>query len=541
MASDANGQAQRLTGHALRNAHLRQRALARARSAPPLARTLVRIRADTLGLTRLELARRSGISRGTLRDVELGIHTPTRRTLQQFVAFCQRNGVPADQVEELRRLYAGVGETLGELLARLELRAGSPRELARRVGISPATLWEYRRGNFPLPLSLLIRLCEAAGEDATPAELVWHRTERQRLLDRGYPESLAEFWVLCARAGIAERHLLERGLATATVRRLRYLEVPPWEQVKAVARTLCRDEAELCHLRELWERDERRHGRSDRDGFGPRLLQMRKKQGVSRRELADLFDLKGKKPARVIKAIEEDGFYSAQAFPAGLAALVTDDDTEQTRLLELWQKRRRLFHARHRPETRLDLRLRRELFGFELSQMQEILGYTSQEYQRIERGVTPLSDTARSRIVEALDRAGRQRVATLLDRRKQRDQERIAWRSPGSARALVALLARREGGYIPLARLLRQAGLRGVWAGRLRGIGRGDEVPTWHLLEQIARVGGILDSSTAYQDWADRYRALLQVNGSSPLGVEVRLLIAEVSSTPSSFSGRLEI
>src|SRR5439155_22524393 len=158
MRLDSANPAERLTGHALRNAHLRQRALARAETASPLARLVVKIRAELLGLTRLELARRSGMSRGTLRDLELGVHKPTRRILQQFVAFCRRAHVHPEQLEELHRLYAGRGETLEERIARLELLAGSPRELARRVGISPATLWEYRRGNFPLPLPLWQRL-----------------------------------------------------------------------------------------------------------------------------------------------------------------------------------------------------------------------------------------------------------------------------------------------------------------------------------------------------------------------------------------------
>src|SRR5437763_1580115 len=82
-----------LRGHALRNAHLRERSLARAQQAPPLARLIVQIRAKVLRMTRLECARRSGLSRGTLRDVELGIHTPTRRILQRFVSFCRERGV----------------------------------------------------------------------------------------------------------------------------------------------------------------------------------------------------------------------------------------------------------------------------------------------------------------------------------------------------------------------------------------------------------------------------------------------------------------
>src|SRR5438094_9254130 len=98
MLLDSQNHAERLTGHALRNAHLRQRALARAETVPPLAHLVVTIRAETLGLTRLELARRSGISRGTLRDPELGAHQPTHRIMRQFVAFRHQAPLPPDQL-----------------------------------------------------------------------------------------------------------------------------------------------------------------------------------------------------------------------------------------------------------------------------------------------------------------------------------------------------------------------------------------------------------------------------------------------------------
>src|SRR5262249_14198543 len=240
-------------------------------------------------LTRLEFARRSGISRGTLRDLELGVHTPTRRTLQQFVDFCRTRGVAPSDLEEVYRLYAGAGDGLGPFIARLELRAGSPSELAGRAGISPATLWEYRRGNFPLPLALLRRLCRAAGEDPTPAEALWQRAERQRLLARGYPAALAEFWVLCAREGHAEKHLPALGLSTAALRRLRYLELPPWPDVARAARALCRGEAELLNLERLWREEERGKQHPLPDPFGDALRHLRKRKGLTRREVADLF------------------------------------------------------------------------------------------------------------------------------------------------------------------------------------------------------------------------------------------------------------
>src|SRR5579885_463935 len=482
-----------LTGRARRNARLREQSLSRAAGAPPLARTLVHLRAAVLGMTRLEFARRSGVSRGTLRDLELGVHAPTRNTLRQLLTFYQRCRVPAELIEEVRRLYAGPGDTLTELIGRLELLAGSPRELARRVGISAATLWEYRRGNFPLPLDLLRKMCAAAGECADRAEALWHEAERQRFLDRGFPPALAEFWVLCHRQGYAEKHLAGLGLGTAALRRLRYLELPPWAEVAGAARALCRDGGELSRLQKLWEEEERDQPGRLPDPFGARIQQLRKKQGVSRRELADLFGVGGKKPARIIKHVEEDGFYSAQAFPAGLAAVLAEEDSARARLRKVWQARREQFHHRHRPEMRLDLRLAREWYGLGLADMEEVLGYSRLEYQRLERGVGPLLETARARIREAIELAGVRKVEALLQRRREREAARLAWRAPTSVPALVELLARREGGLVPLARLLRKAGQRCFWPARLRAIAAGSDVPAWPVVERLATACGVDD------------------------------------------------
>jgi transcriptional regulator with XRE-family HTH domain len=541
MPSASNNRRQRLQGHALRNAHLRQRSLARAEAAPPLARTIVHIRAALLGMTRLEFARKSGISRGTLRDLELGLHTPTRGVLQRFLDFCEKQAVAPEPLEVLRQLYAGPGDTLGEFIARLELRAGTPRELARRVGISTATLWEYRRGHFPLPLELLRKLCQAVEEDPAPAEALWRDTERQRFLDKGYPPALAEFWLLCARAGLAEKHVLKIGVSTAAVRRMRYLELPAWQEVAKAVRHLCRDEQEYRALEAIWNSAEREQRQQLVDGFGPRLKALRLEQGIHRRQLADLFGIGGKKPARVIKHIEEDGFYSAQAYPAGLTAVLTPVESERERLLQAWHQRRTQFHRRHRPETRIDLRLARELYGFGFQDMRAVLGYTSLEYQRIERGVGALLETARARIIQAIHRAGKERMQALLEQCTLRNSEQWAWQTPASAPALVALLVKREGGLIPLARTLRQAGLKGLWTGRLRSIATGSEVPAWSLLEQIGTACRVKDLMEARRDWRERYRAQLQAQCSSPLGVELRLLIAEVAPTLRAFSPVLKI
>jgi transcriptional regulator with XRE-family HTH domain len=539
MPQEANNHVCRLTGHALRNAHLRQRSLTRAQTAPPLARVIVTIRAQTLGMTRLEFVRRSGISRGTMRDLELGIHTPTRHTLQEFVDFCKRCGVGPAELEELCQLYAGPGDTLEQFIARLELRAGSTRELARRVGISAATLWEYRRGNFPLPLALLRKLCKAVGEDSGSAQTLWHASERQRLIDRGYPEAWAELCVWCLRQGHTESYVLDVGVTTTAFRRLRYLELPPWCEVAKAARALCASEDEWLALQKLWIRGEQDQLDRGRDGFGPDFKALREERGITRRELADLFGIGGKKPARIIKHIEEDGLYSAHAYPAALVAVVTDDAAVQERLLGKWRERRRQFQRRHRPEMRLDLRLERELYGFGPRDMEAVLGYSALEYQRLERGVAELSDTARERILHALHKAGQRRVVALLEQRQAQEADRQAWRAPATAPALVALLVQREGGLIPLARLLRGAGVKGLWPGRLRAMADGTDLPAWPILERIGRACGVTELEEARRDWAERYRAQLQGRCRSPLAVEVRLLIAQVATNLRDFSPRL--
>ncbi len=568
-----------LTGHALRNANLRQRSLKRSKSAPPLARKAVEVRVSDLGMTRIELARKSGISRGALRDLELGIHTPTRNTLERFIEFSDEAGVSEERLDELRDLYAGPADSMENVIARLELKAGSSPRLARRVGVSAATLWEYRRGNFPVPHEILRKMCETLKVEFERVEPVWQDSERERFLNRGFPESLAEFCMLRLRAGHAESDLLELGLGTAQLRRLCYLELLPWARIASVARTMCRNDDELRHLRELWQEDYRRQKDEGLHAFGLQLKKMREQQGITRREMSDLFLVGGKKPARIIKHIEEDGHYSQQAFPGGLVALIAEPnwdfssetaspatDTTSTmtqpessngelesaesqpgflqpelavELRRLWERRRTRFHLRHRPEMQLDLRLQREFFGFDVNDAARVLGYTSLEYQKIERGIEPLSDTARIRILGALAVAGHKKVAGIFERRSQRDSKRVAWKSPRSVSDMIRLLAVREGGLVPLSRKLKDAELAGISPPRLRSYLQEEETPSWSLLHGIAESCGVRNLGEVHINWIHRYREQLKQKSDSLLAVELRLLIAEVAPTLRAFAKRL--
>ena len=592
-----------LTGHALRNANLCQRSLKRSKNAPPLARKAVEVRVSDLGMTRIELARQSGISRGALRDLELGIHTPTRNTLERFIEFSDELGVSEERLDELRDLYAGPADSMENVIARLELKAGSSPRLAKKVGISAATLWEYRRGNFPVPHAILRKMCKTLKVEFEPVERVWHESEQDRFLKRGFPSSLAEFCVLRLRAGHAESDLLELGLGTAQLRRLCYLELLSWARVTNVAKALCRNDDELRHLREIWQEDYRRQKDEGLHAFGLRLKKMREKQGITRREMSDLFLVGGKKPARIIKHIEEDGRYSQQAFPAGLIALLADsllqDDQhsgettatgngvaaqspprnghpvngtpvgsaasasgnvaastdraetaiavaaerlgldDSLELRRLWEQRRIRFHLRHRPEMQLDLRLHREFFGFDVNDAAETLGYTSLEYQKIERGIEQLSDSARQRILEALSRAGYQKVSEIFERRNKRDKKRVAWKSPGSVSEMIQLLAVREGGLVPLSRKLRDANLAGISPPRLRSYLQDEETPSWSLLHGIAESCGVTRLGDVHINWIHRYREQLKQKSDSLLAVELRLLIAEVAPTLRAFAKRL--
>jgi transcriptional regulator with XRE-family HTH domain len=539
MLRRASPNGQHLTGHALRNENLRRRSLARSATAPPLARAVVEIRARELRMTRLELARRSGIGRGTLRDLELGVHRPTRQTLQRFIEFCSPQGVPDEKIGKLLDLYTGPCESLEHLISRLELRAGSARELARRAGISASTLWEYRRGNFPLSWSLLEKLCTAVGQDVESVERFWHACQRKRLVARGYPTAWAEFCVWCDRGNVALSRLTRLGVTSAALRRLRYLELPSWQAVAQAARKLCRNDDELKQLREQWNCDVAAQRDNPIDEFGLELRRMRLRRGLRRRELADLFGVGGKKPARIIKYVEEDGYYSVCVFPAGLVAVLAETDDDQQRLLGLWRRRRAQFVRRRRPETRGELRLAREIYGLTLDDVPDVLGYSSLEYQRIERGVEPLSESAGQRILEAFERAGQQRVAALLDKRATRLRDACAWKSPSTVAEMVSLLARREGGLAPLARQLQKSGCRGVSVPRLRAVARGADLPPWFWIKEVARVAKVPDLSRMRDAWQAVWRQRLQQSGLAPLAVELRLLIAESASSVREFSHRL--
>jgi transcriptional regulator with XRE-family HTH domain len=567
----ATSKPERLRGHALRNHNLRKKSLVRAQDAPPLAKKTVQIRVEHLRITRIELARQSGISRGALRDMELGVHVPTRNTLERFIEFCQSECVDEALLEKLRVDYTGPGDTLLNLVGRMELKAGSSPKLARKVGVSPATLWEYRRGNFPVPHRILEKMCRATSTDFERTELLWEEAERQRFLDRGFPTALAELCMLRLRAGHAESALLELGLGTAELRRLCYLELLPWNRIAPVIKTLTRSDDEFKALREIWQleyREQKKHG--ELHAFGLKIKKMREKLGQTRREFADLFGVGGRKPARTIKHIEEDGHYSQQAFPAGLIALLTDtdrlrvpvslevDDDEggsgdvavsaqadylqsevATELRELWELRRIRFHLRHRPEMQLDLRLQREFFGFDVGQAAAILGYASLEYQKVERGIEPITPSGRERIMSALAAAGQDKIDAVFARRDARDIKRNAWKTPANVTDMIKALAKREGGIVPLSRVLKKAELYGVSPPRLRSYLIGEETPTWFLLQQIADECTISKLQVVHIDWIHRFREQLQSKNDSLLAIELRLLMAEVAPTIREFSKRL--
>ncbi len=318
MVLDDNNHSSQLTGHALRNAHLREQSLARgAKRLRRLAHTIVKIRAETLGMTRIEFARRSGISRGTLADLELGVHTPTRRILQKFVSFCQQLASQLRTVEELRRLYAGPGDTLEEFIsligaARLGRRGlwrlksgieprnavGVPaRELSFAVGPAAAALPCRRRG--------FRRRGNALADGRTPAtSLLW------------IPGSLGGILGVCAvqatPRGTCSAWACERRPFLRPARpRMRYTLAG---RGRRGPHALPGDD-EFLALKECSGSAMKRRGKAAPGWVRLASEQLRSKQGVARREIADLFGLSGKKPARIIKYIEEDGFFWRKRTP----------------------------------------------------------------------------------------------------------------------------------------------------------------------------------------------------------------------------------
>ena len=187
----------------------------------------------------------------------------------------------------------------------------------------------------------------------------------------------------------------------------------------------------------------------------------------------------------------------------------------------------------------LDLRMHREFFGFNINDAARVLGYTSLEYQKIERGIEQLSDSARTRILKALSESGYEKVGEIFQRRSQRDMKRVAWKSPGSVSEMIRLLAVREGGLVPLSRKLRDAKLSGISPPRLRSYLQEEETPSWSLLHEIAESCGVKNLGDVHINWIHRYREQLNQKSDSSLAVELRLLIAEVAPTLRAFAKRL--
>ena len=381
-------------------------------------------------------------------------------------------------------------------------------------------------------------MCAAVEEDAAPAEILWREAERQRLRQRGYPEPLAEFWVLCAGAGHTEKDLLALGMATAAVRRLRYLELPSWAEVVGVVQTLCPKE-EVLALERLWRR--------------ARTASPSRCPTSSAHACTNCANNMASPPrvGRPVRHWRQKAGPHYQVHRRGRLLFGSGVPRRSRRAADARRRRgrrlaRRLARAAYAipsPASSGDphrLAAGRELYGFEARDMEPILGYSSLEYQKLERGVQPLADTA-LRAHLAGDPQGR--PAPGGNTVAAPDPARSGTRRlavPNVGAGLIALLARREGGLIPLSRYLKKAGLKGLWTARLRAIGHGEETPPWCVLKQIAQVCGVAELADVHHDWRQRYRERLAACYPSPLAVELRLLIGEVAESLRDFSPRLE-
>ena len=185
------------------------------------------------------------------------------------------------------------------------------------------------------------------------------------------------------------------------------------------------------------------------------------------------------------------------------------------------------------------MRLAREQYGFEIPEAAKLLGYTNLEYQKVERGIEHLLDSATTRIIAGLHQAGQKRIQDLFQYQRDCENAKQAWKNPGSVSDVIKRLAEREGGLLPLVRSLRSTRSINGWTRRLRAIARGEELPTWPELTQIARTAGVVNLNAAHRDWLNRYRAWLTSEGHPTLATELRLLIAEVSGSLREFSSRL--
>ena len=337
------------------------------------------------------------------------------------------------------------------------------------------------------------------------------------------------------RAGHPESHLLRLGVSNATFRHLRYLELPPWEEVAVAARKLCRDSCELQALQKLWAQGEQEQQLLT--GFGPHLKELTN-GWASVAANWRICSASAVKSRRIFKHIEEDGLYSAVAYPAGLVAVLTTDSAERTRLLDLWQQRRVDFHRRRRPETRTELRLVRRTVWVQPGRHGTAAGL---HQPGVSEGRARRQSAAGHRASASCGRCTRRVSGAWTPCCSSDARRRCAGRCGDAAlgRGLITSLADREGGLLPLARLLKGAGLRGLWIGRLRAMVQCCELPAWPVLEQLALVCGVEDLSDLRQDWSTRYRAQLQERYTSPLAVELRGLIAEKANTLRDLSPKL--
>ncbi len=448
--------------------------------------------------------------------------TAADRLLDLLVPLTDDNG------RRLRNTVEGLYWKWMYQVGREAFEKASRRTNRQRKPLTYGTLWQRREVRMVPDFAEVRIIASALDRDLVEAANVWSQHKTEQLLLRGVAPPLARLIVavqlehdgLRMSAASIRKHC---GATLKVAQAIKNGQMIAFDEVRQVAAAVI-PRRELASFAKQW----RAAWQPREEDFATAFQRICAENGWNNRMLARLLGVRAPehrdrrsgatkratkvaraevyRPAAEVRRMYQQNAFSSQVPAAAAIELVANEDATPNERGETQSEYlKRLFLAGVDQQLRQKgsgaqgstLRGHRILCGVTPEQLAELSGEDRDELLLIERGLRPIRAATERRLIELIQQVPRRKVDAA-----RAELARLT-AAPRTVKQAVTLLTERHGGYIPLARILRNDEDRrfSFTPERLRRIAAGQEVPPLPLLKSLVTRAGSEVTPELVRDW----------------------------------------
>ena len=418
-------------------------------------------------------------------------------------------------------------------LGRSAFESASRKTNRQRAPLTYGTLWQRREVGMVPDFDEVRVIGTKLGRDLDVAGAIWERQKTEQLLARGMSKPVVRFTVAIqlAFAGLKMNSASLRTQLTVSEKTAQAISnghIVGFDDIRHVVGKVIRRKDIPAFRRQWNEAWDRLNSQEDfatafpricsENGWNNHMLstllrvrapERRSGSSGSKTKQKKISRVESYRPSAEVRRMYQENGFSGQAPAKAAIDLVASDEiptgncgeNQRQYLTRLFLEgvEQRLAQKGNSAHAS-PVRWHRILCGVTPQQLADVSGFSKADILRLEHGPREVSASEEKRLLELIESFPADKVALARARMTELTTP------PSTIVEAVTRLRDRQGGYVPLSRVLHDETQRCLCLSpaHLKKIERGQDIPTLPLLEHLVTRGGSQLTPELIQDWYDR-------------------------------------